>query len=75
MQGTEAFTNTFHSLALLNSEEKLSSSPRLTSTNQNLNLRCVSTSGERGEHSPAKKHLADGVELGPRNIVLVSHKL
>lgn len=75
MQGTETFTNTFYSLALLNSEEKLSSSSRLTSTNQNLNLRCVSTSGERGEHSPAKKHLADGVELGPRNIVLVSHKL
>lgn len=67
--------NAFCSPALHHSEEKLSNSPRLTSTNKSLNLRCVSTSGERGEHSPANKHLADGVELGPRNIVLVSHKL
>lgn len=67
--------NAFHSPALLNSEEKLSNSPRPTSASTNFNLRHVSTSGERGEHSPVNKHLGDGVELGPRNIVLGSHKL
>lgn len=63
MQGPENFRECISQPTtppLPHREEKLSNSHTLTSANTNFNLRCVSTSGERGEHSPVNTHLGDG---------------